>query len=103
MPLLNIDPKIVQQIADLTLMGAFRSYGYAKSGTAAADTLLGDVNYYNSEDKLEGGAGDDVLLGGAGNDWLVGGEGKDVLSGGSGYDVASYIDSPDAVWIDLIY
>jgi Ca2+-binding RTX toxin-like protein len=103
MPLLKFTSTLGQQFADLTLMGFYRSnFGTTKTGGAGADTLFGDDNFHNKDDKLDGGAGDDMLIGGAGNDWLVGGAGKDILSGGSGHDVASYINSPDAIHISLL-
>lgn len=67
-------------------------------GLAGNDTLSGghysiEDYYFNyasidlSDDRLEGGAGNDILYGGAGNDTLFGGAGDDVLIGGLDRDV----------------
>lgn len=52
------------------------------NGQAGNDYLEGR----GGNDILRGGAGDDVLLGGTGDDRLVGGEGNDLLIGGDGID-----------------
>ncbi|HEX2547998.1 MAG TPA: hypothetical protein VHL79_24145, partial [Ramlibacter sp.] len=57
----------------------------ARTGTAAADVLVGGVGH----DTLSGLAGNDYLYAGAGNDWLYGGDGIDVLLGEDGSDVLS--------------
>ncbi len=94
---LFINSPILQQIADLTLMGYYRSFMSYQTGTAASEILTGNI----LNDKLDGGAGDDTLVGLTGDDWLNGGAGKDVLVGGWGHDVANYTDSPDGIRIDL--
>lgn len=86
------------------------------AGTDASDRLIGDgrPNYLegrDGNDVLEGGAGADVVLGkegadrvlgGAGDDKLFGGPGDDVITGGAGSgDAVSYIDSANAVQVDL--
>jgi Ca2+-binding RTX toxin-like protein len=52
-------------------------------------------------DHLRGAGGNDTLFGSAGDDVLNGGDGGDRLDGGAGWDLATYIDTPDAVIIDL--
>lgn len=52
------------------------------NGQAGNDTLLG----LSGDDLLRGGHGDDLLYGGHGNDQLKGGEGNDYLVGGHGLD-----------------
>jgi len=56
------------------------------TGTAGADTLVGD----DGDNRLTGGAGDDTLIGGDGNDRLNGGQGADILAGGEGVDTVVY-------------
>ena len=53
------------------------------NGTANADTLQGR---YDSNNRLNGLAGDDMLYGGNKNDVLDGGAGNDTLDGGAGND-----------------
>ncbi|ALI06119.1 hypothetical protein AO356_04735 [Pseudomonas fluorescens] len=48
-----------------------------------------------------GNDSDNIITGGSGNDILHGGGGADQLIGGVGYDVAGYIDSKEAVTINL--
>ncbi len=62
-----------------------------RSGTNAADTLIGTVGEdsligLGGADTLIGNAGADLLDGGADNDLLQGGEADDILDGGSGND-----------------
>ena len=80
--------------------GATEVVETAVSGTAKADTLMGDksanvlrglagddiVDGKNGDDVLDGGAGDDRVLGGPGDDLLIGGPGRDRLDGGQGRD-----------------
>jgi Ca2+-binding RTX toxin-like protein len=54
-------------------------------GTAAADTLTGNV----LDNVIFGGAGNDTLLGGAGRDLLFGGNGADSLDGGDDEDLVA--------------
>ncbi len=75
-------------------------------GSGHADRLEG--NFGNNSlvggagnDTLRGDKGDDSLFGGAGDDILQGGVGADVLDGGSDRDQVSYVDSQDAVTVDL--
>ena len=62
-------------------------------GSAANDTLIGDVNANSffgddGDDSIEGADGSDFLSGGDGNDMLFGGDGDfDALNGGAGNDV----------------
>ncbi|ASF46924.1 beta strand repeat-containing protein [Methylovulum psychrotolerans] len=74
--------------------------------TAGNDTLRG---YDDSDDTLNGLAGNDVLLGGAGNDTLNGGDGNDalyggygddVLNGGAGNDTMQGEYGDDTYWVD---
>lgn len=68
------------------------------SGSAFADTLLGDAG----NNWLFGGAGADVLRGGNGEDTLIGGAGADTLDGGgSFFDAASYAASAAGVYVNL--
>ncbi len=63
-----------------------------RSRTESNDLLDGGAG----DDKLNGGSGDDVLLGGDGNDRLRGGAGDDLLDGGSGNDLLSGGSGSDA-------
>lgn len=58
------------------------------TGSAFADTLIGEVN----ANRLDGGAGDDVL---------EGMDGGDALIGGDGIDTASYAHATAAVTVDI--
>jgi Ca2+-binding RTX toxin-like protein len=64
-----------------------QTQGYENSndvinGLAGDDQLVG----LSGNDKLRGGEGDDYLLGGSGDDVLAGNNGRDVLNGGEGRD-----------------
>ncbi|MBI6852536.1 calcium-binding protein, partial [Pseudomonas cichorii] len=48
-----------------------------------------------------GNDSDNTITGGSGNDILYGGAGADQFIGGAGYDTAGYLDSKDAVTINL--
>lgn len=61
---------------------------------------LGDITA-GGRDFLDGGDGDDTLYGNGGDDTLKGGAGGDMLHGGEGRDTASYIDSEEAVQVNL--
>ena len=56
------------------------------------------VEYINSNDTLNGGAGNDNLYGGYGNDILTGGLGQDTLTGGAGRDRFDYRNLADSVF-----
>ena len=76
------------------------------SGSAFGDTLVGSfgdntIEGNGGRDVLSGQRGDDTLLGGAGDDSLEGGTGADILVGGIGRDTARYINSAEAVTVDL--
>jgi Ca2+-binding RTX toxin-like protein len=68
--------------------------GSATGGDAEGDTL-------RSIENLAGGAGADTLIGDAGANRLRGGLGADRIEGGAGQDTLSYLDAPDAVFLDL--
>ncbi len=48
-----------------------------------------------------GNDSDNIITGGSGNDILYGGAGADQFIGGAGYDTAGYLDSKEAVTINL--
>jgi len=66
-------------------------------GGFGSDTLSGRAHH----DSLVGGSGNDQLNGGNGHDTLVGGSGADSLDGGNGTDKANYLQSDEAVMVDL--
>jgi Ca2+-binding RTX toxin-like protein len=68
-------------------------------GTNAAEIFDGGLG----RDWIDGGAAADVLRGGKGNDVLIGGWGGDIVDGGGGIDTASYITSPSAVVVDILF
>ncbi|WP_262693198.1 calcium-binding protein [Kordiimonas aquimaris] len=39
-------------------------------------------NYYDENDTIDGGSGDDLIIGGSGNDFMTGGQGSDIFSFG---------------------
>jgi Ca2+-binding RTX toxin-like protein len=59
--------------------------GSAFDDVLTADQL--DATVTTTDNRLDGGAGNDTLSGGAGNDTLIGGLGNDTLSGGDGNDI----------------
>ena len=71
--------------------------GGGVAGTSADDVLDGTA----FGETLWGREGNDVLNGDGGDDTLDGGEGADTLDGGEGFDTASYLDSEDAVIVNL--
>jgi Ca2+-binding RTX toxin-like protein len=68
-------------------------------GQGGNDSIFGE----NGNDQLYGGIGNDLLDGGNEDDLLDGGAGADTLIGGLGVDTASYINSFDAVTVELGY
>ncbi|SER04649.1 calcium-binding protein, partial [Thalassovita taeanensis] len=66
-------------------------------GFSGNDTLAGNAG----NDILQGGEGHDSLLGQAGDDDLSGGTGNDTMDGGAGRDVLRYLDSSNAVTVNL--
>jgi Ca2+-binding RTX toxin-like protein len=77
------------------------------SGSYGDDTIRGGdgndmLNGDTGADSLFGGAGNDTLHGGYGNDTLVGGKGADILDGGVGKDTISYVDSTQAINVNLV-
>jgi Ca2+-binding RTX toxin-like protein len=76
------------------------------SGSALADTLIGNASYNyflggDGNDTLDGATGGDELRGGNGDDILIGGLGADYLYGEAGSDTASYVNSVSNVEVDL--
>jgi len=53
------------------------------TGSAGADTLLGNLTLASS---IDGGVGNDTITGGTGNDTLRGGDGNDVITASTGSD-----------------
>ena len=66
-------------------------------GSGGDDTLIGGAG----RDDLRGGDGVDTLIGGDGQDKLHGGAGADIIDGGSGADEIDYLESDQAVFVDL--
>jgi len=62
---------------------------------------IGRVGATDDDDTIFGLGGDDWIFGLDGNDTLMGGEGADHLFGGDGTDTATYMDSPEGVFVDL--
>ncbi|MCE3290061.1 MAG: Serralysin, partial [Caulobacter sp.] len=69
-------------IVDWMFIGKTDSPSVVLDGTAAGETLNGDI----WDDVLRGLGGDDTLNGLEGDDELEGGEGADTLNGGAGWD-----------------
>lgn len=67
-------------------------YGYEGN-----DTLYGA----GGNDTIYGGDGDDSLFGDDDDDVLIGGAGNNTIDGGVGYDVVSYLQSFDAITVNL--
>lgn len=67
------------------------------SGGSGSDTLHGN----SGSDFLQGMGGADSLYGDTGDDILEGGGGADYMDGGDGYDVVTYVNSADAVLLNL--
>jgi Ca2+-binding RTX toxin-like protein len=85
---------------DDILIGDFTGTGVTDNrldGGAGNDTLSGGVG----NDTLIGGSGNDTLVGGDGDDALIGGSGIDTLSGGAGIDTADYSSSTSAIAVQL--
>lgn len=70
-------------------------------GGEGNDTITVNSEGTTLSASLYGGAGDDTLTGGANRDGLTGGAGADTLDGGASADTAYYVDSSEAVEIDL--
>ncbi|GMG82403.1 hypothetical protein LNKW23_16160 [Paralimibaculum aggregatum] len=79
--------------------------GTSSGGTAEGDTYTGIEQVYGShhDDTFHGGAGNESFLGLNGDDSFHGSAGADTLNGGGGIDTASYEDSDDAVFVDLLF
>jgi Ca2+-binding RTX toxin-like protein len=82
------------------------SFADALTGDGQANVLLGGdgddaLSGADGNDLLEGGSGADTLSGGDGDDILNGGSGADTLVGGAGTDTATYVESDNAVEVDL--
>ena len=67
------------------------------SGSAFADTLVGDSN----SNTLYGRGGNDSILAGAGYDYLEGGTGNDTLDGGAESDYVYYFSASASVTVNL--
>jgi len=66
-------------------------------GNGGDDTLIGGAG----RDDLRGGDGVDTLIGGDGQDKLHGGAGADIIDGGMGADELDYLESDEAVYVNL--
>jgi Ca2+-binding RTX toxin-like protein len=75
----------------------FRNFEQVEGGEHA-DSITGD----EIDNWLYGFGGDDFLSGQGGNDLIEGGEGDDEMDGGVGIDTASFIDSAQAVDVELL-
>ena len=60
---------------------------YIITGGSMGDELLITGTYYNADDTLNGGGGNDIIDGGLGNDILNGGSGSDIIYASSGADI----------------
>jgi Ca2+-binding RTX toxin-like protein len=117
-PWLEIEQRrsAISRAAHLLAAVAFKSSMpvFAKKSEAAARIIefvgLMALRQVNSVDTFHGGGGSDILVGGAqidylygdgGDDVLIGGSGADSLDGGEGFDTVSYVDSAQAVRINL--
>jgi Ca2+-binding RTX toxin-like protein len=69
----------------------------ALEGGPGMDRLFGR----EGNDLLSGAGSEDMLFGGPGDDTLAGGTGADALDGGPGRDGASYVASPEGVFVRL--
>jgi Ca2+-binding RTX toxin-like protein len=65
---------------------AFDGGNHVFVGSAANDTINGDVSGPGTADWIAGGSGNDLLRGLDGNDSLFGGAGNDLLEAGGGYN-----------------
>ena len=67
--------------ASVLVMGGAPTAITSITGTARADTLVGDAS-----SSIDGGAGADTITGGSGNDTILGGDGNDSITGNGGVD-----------------
>ena len=95
--------------------GNVENFIYALSSPEATRVLIGtdlpDIIFGRGDaDKIKGLAGNDEIVGGAGadtidagygDDYIEGGAGADTIDGSFGIDTASYINSKQAVQVDL--
>ncbi|MBT9098872.1 hypothetical protein KFZ76_14270 [Methylovulum psychrotolerans] len=94
----SADNRIEQfQFSDGTVWGWTEIKAKVLQGTAGNDWLYG---YDDSDDTLNGLAGNDYLSGGQGNDTLNGGSGNDTLYGGLGNDTYLFAKNDGA---DTLY
>ncbi|PYF09241.1 hemolysin type calcium-binding protein [Rhodobacter viridis] len=63
-------------------------------GSRFADTLT-ESSYYITDNRLDGGEGNDLLTAAYGDDTLIGGAGNDTLAGGGDYGSTHYVDLVD--------
>ena len=77
--------------------------GAASGGDAKGDTFFNMENLRGSnfDDRLTGDIGANTIDGGGGDDTIEGGGGANSLLGGLGANTLSYVNSPDAVFIDF--
>jgi Ca2+-binding RTX toxin-like protein/LysM repeat protein len=73
---------VISGTANNDYLYGFRDSDDRIQGLAGNDYLNG----YSGDDRLKGGIGNDRLLGGTGNDTLIGGAGNDTLQGNAGND-----------------
>lgn len=76
---------------------------YGGTGNDVIHGDLGKDSLYGEEgdDTLYGGDESDLLDGGIGDDLIFGDAGSDFIEGGVGDDTLSYIDSPEAIQVNL--
>ena len=84
------DPNVESLGGNFANQGAQANTQDNLQGTAGDDAIYG----YGNNDALTGLAGDDYLNGGDGSDILFGGAGKDTLIGGAGNDFLNAWESP---------
>ena len=72
------------RFADGTIWGLAQIHDFLVTGTAQAETIRG---FEDTDDLIQGFAGNDTLWGLGGTDTLEGGDGADILYGGEGNDI----------------
>jgi len=76
---------------------------YSGAGADEINGGDGDDNLYGGQggDVIDGGSGTNNLFGEDGDDLFITGDGSDIMDGGDGSDTVSYVNSGEAVSIDL--